>query len=291
MQAVSLAVTAVESTHEALIKKPHHSFSNNWTIRPLPGQECTFRPQNFYALAVLNIVTDVAILIIPAPMLWRLRIPLWRRIAVSLLLCGGLFVISAAIIRCALTLTARPSVLNINLWGYRETVIALLAVTAPVLSPLFRPGFWRRGPYVGARRWEKGRDRGAVVAGEEVDGLPRSPARRFAPGSWRRFGMGTSLFKSSFISFKSSFTGKSSAGATSWDHGEATPPVREVDVEAGRGEEKVGVKDSVMVLVPGDTYVAQPKAALIADAEESGCPQSLAGGEILRQGTARRVWR
>jgi hypothetical protein len=171
-------------------------FSNNWTIRPLPGEECIFRAQNFKALAALNISTDMAILTLPAPMLWHLRVPLWKRICVTLLLCGGLFVISAAIIRAALTLTSKPSVLNINLWGYRETVVALLAVTAPVLSPLFRPGFWTRGVYAG-RQVEDERQRDAE---HEIAVIERR-RRRGLRGSWF---FGSSLLQSSFLTIKSS---------------------------------------------------------------------------------------
>lgn len=170
-------------------------FHNNWTIRPLPGEECIFRAQNFKALAALNIATDVAILTIPAPMIWHLRIPLWKRVGVTLLLCGGLFVISAAIIRVALTLTGTPSVLNINLWGYRETVIALLAVTAPVLSPLFRPGFWKRGVYVPREVDEQ--QRGAE---QEIAVMERRRRWRLRD-SWF---FGSSLLTSSFLSIKSS---------------------------------------------------------------------------------------
>lgn len=124
-------------------------YSSNWQIRPLPGPECIFRAQNFIALAVLNIVTDFAILAIPIPILRQLRISWWRKLAVTLLLCGGLFVITAAIIRAALTLGSSPSVITINLWGSRETVVALVAVSAPVLSPLFRRAFWGWGEYRG----------------------------------------------------------------------------------------------------------------------------------------------
>lgn len=201
-------------------------FSNNWAIRPLPGEECIFRAQNFKALAALNISTDVAILTIPAPMIWHLRIPLWKRVGVTLLLCGGLFVISAAIIRAALTLTGTPSVLNINLWGYRETVIALLAVTAPVLSPLFRPGFWARGVYVGRAVDEQQRDAEAEIAGME-----RRRRRRRLRGSWF---LPSSFLHSSFSTIKSSvksnvFTTRTRAAEVDPEMAEAPAPVQQVE--------------------------------------------------------------
>lgn len=200
-------------------------FRDNWTIRPLPGEECIFRAQNFKALAALNISTDVAILTIPAPMIWHLRIPLWKRVGVTLLLCGGLFVISAAIIRAALTLTGTPSVLNINLWGYRETVIALLAVTAPVLSPLFRPGFWRRGVYVGRPVDEQQRE-----AEQEIAVMERR-RRRGLRGSWF---FGSSLLHSSLSTIKSSV--KSTVFTTRARAAEADPETAEAPV---RTEEAV----------------------------------------------------
>ncbi|KAG8157988.1 hypothetical protein KVR01_012260 [Diaporthe batatas] len=199
-------------------------FRNNWTIRPLPGEECIFRAQNFKALAALNISTDMAILTIPAPMIWQLRIPLWKRIGVTLLLCGGLFVISAAIIRAALTLTGTPSVLNINLWGYRETVIALLAVTAPVLSPMFRPGFWTRGVYVGRPADDQQRD-----AEEEIAAMERGRRRRLM-GSWF---FGSSLLHSSLLTIKSSvksavFTTRTRAAEVDPEMAEAPAPAQQV---------------------------------------------------------------
>ncbi|KAK2005226.1 hypothetical protein LZ32DRAFT_259805 [Colletotrichum eremochloae] len=171
-------------------------FHDNWTVRPLPGEHCIFRAQNFYALAVLNVTTDAFILIIPAPMLWHLRVPLWKRIGVTCLLCGGLFVIAAAIIRAALTLTAAPSVLTINIWGYRETVVGLLAVTAPVLSPLFRPRFWKRGALISRPVDALHRE-----AEEELGAIERRRRRLFS--SRKKWDFGSSLMKTSYLSVKS----------------------------------------------------------------------------------------
>ncbi|KAJ3958491.1 hypothetical protein N0V92_004909 [Colletotrichum tropicale] len=110
--------------------------------------ECTFRPQNFWMLLWLNILTDAALLSIPIPILWHLRVTLRRKIGVAILLSSGVFVISTAIIRAVSTLTGAPSVININRWGFRELGVGLVTVTLPVLSPIFTRPFWRRGPYI-----------------------------------------------------------------------------------------------------------------------------------------------
>ncbi|KAK6217172.1 cation diffusion facilitator 1 protein [Colletotrichum tabaci] len=123
-------------------------FSDNWRIRPLPGPECTFRPQNFWVLLWLNILTDAALLTIPIPILWHLRVSLKRKIGVAILLSSGVFVISTAVVRAVTTLGGAPSIININRWGFRETAVGLITVTLPVLSPLATRAFWRRGPYI-----------------------------------------------------------------------------------------------------------------------------------------------
>ncbi|KAJ0160861.1 hypothetical protein CTA2_7171 [Colletotrichum tanaceti] len=123
-------------------------FSDNWRIRALPGPECTFRPQNFWVLLWLNILTDAALLTIPIPILWHLRVSLKRKIGVAILLSSGVFVISTAVVRAITTLGGAPSIININRWGFREIAVGLITVTLPVLSPLATRPFWRRGPYI-----------------------------------------------------------------------------------------------------------------------------------------------
>lgn len=128
-------------------------YSDNWKIDPLPGPECTFRPQNFWVLVVLNVLTDAALMSIPLPILWHLRVSKRRKIAVAILLLSGLFVISTAIIRAVVTISGEPSVININRWGFRELCVGLCAVSAPILCPLFTRGFWRKGAYA-RRNWK-----------------------------------------------------------------------------------------------------------------------------------------
>lgn len=84
---------------------------------------------------------------IPVPILWHLRVSKRRKIAVSILLLSGLFVISTAIVRAVMTITGAPTVININRWGFREICVGLCAVSAPILCPLFTRGFWRKGAY------------------------------------------------------------------------------------------------------------------------------------------------
>ncbi|KAH6652430.1 hypothetical protein BKA67DRAFT_573979 [Truncatella angustata] len=124
----------------------------NWQVRPLPSGNCTYRPQNFVVLAVFNVLSDAALMSIPIPIMSHLRVTTRRKIGISILLSSGVFVISTAVIRVVLTLIGEPTIITINLWGFRELGVGLIAVTAPIVYPMFTPEFWRAGPYVRQNR-------------------------------------------------------------------------------------------------------------------------------------------
>ncbi|RDW85846.1 hypothetical protein BP5796_04171 [Coleophoma crateriformis] len=119
----------------------------NWQVAPDPGLQCTLKLQNFLVTVVLNVLTDAAILAIPVPLLWKLKVDLRRKLVIFLLLSSGLFVITAAIIRVVLTLGAHPSALNINRWGVRETIVGIITINIPILRPLFTRTFWTLHTY------------------------------------------------------------------------------------------------------------------------------------------------
>lgn len=112
-----------------------HPIQMNWQVEPLPPLQCSFRRQNFYVSTALNVLTDGLLLCIPMPLLWRLKVPLKKKITLALLLSSGVFVITAAVVRIIMTLRNHPSALTINLWGVRETVAGILAVNMPILRP------------------------------------------------------------------------------------------------------------------------------------------------------------
>lgn len=119
----------------------------NWQVSPIAPWKCTYRPQNFIGTAVFNIVTDSLLLAIPVPMLWKLKMPLRKKLVIGLILSSGLFVIATAIIRVVLAFASAPSAASINRWGVRETVIGCFTVNIPILRPMFTRAFWVWGPY------------------------------------------------------------------------------------------------------------------------------------------------
>ncbi|RWQ96969.1 hypothetical protein C8Q69DRAFT_211252 [Paecilomyces variotii] len=76
---------------------------------------------------------------IPAPMLWRARLPLRRRLSLMALFSGGLFVMMAGILRCVLILTAGANgAQQAGSWACRETFVAVIIFNVPMIYPLFR---------------------------------------------------------------------------------------------------------------------------------------------------------
>ncbi|PSR99150.1 hypothetical protein BD289DRAFT_57919 [Coniella lustricola] len=101
----------------------------NWQVQPLPSFECAFKLTNLLVTTSLNIATDVAILILALPLLKELNVPIIKKIFVMVLLCSGVFVIAAAIMRLVLTLQGAPSTETINRWGVRECLVGAAAVS------------------------------------------------------------------------------------------------------------------------------------------------------------------
>ncbi|KKY19663.1 putative mg2+ transporter zinc transport protein [Diplodia seriata] len=119
-------------------------FAANWRVHPSPRLACTFRPQNIGVVAAFNIATDGALLSVPLPLLWRLQVPARQKCVVAAFLLTGVFVVAAAVVRVVVTLGSDPSTTTVNLWGVRETIVALVCVNVPVLRPLFVRRFWSR---------------------------------------------------------------------------------------------------------------------------------------------------
>ncbi|KAK3678406.1 hypothetical protein LTR78_001703 [Recurvomyces mirabilis] len=118
-------------------------FHHNWQTLPYPPPQCTLRAQNMYVSTILNVLTDAAMLAIPVPLLWKLQVPMKRKLALAAMFSSGMFVIIAAIVRITMTLKAHPSALTINRWGVRETIAGIIAVNVPILRPMFTKAFWK----------------------------------------------------------------------------------------------------------------------------------------------------
>ncbi|UNI23221.1 hypothetical protein JDV02_009053 [Purpureocillium takamizusanense] len=114
----------------------------NWQVVPYPGDECTLAVANYLTLVVLNVTTDFVILSIPIPLLWKVKITLGRKLAIGVLLCSGVFIIVATILRCVLSLRDIQGINISTIWAIRETFVGIIAVNAAAIKPLFSKSRW-----------------------------------------------------------------------------------------------------------------------------------------------------
>ncbi|KAI9741404.1 MAG: hypothetical protein M1834_003121 [Cirrosporium novae-zelandiae] len=114
----------------------------NWQVKPYPGDNCTLRKPNYVVIAVLNICTDLGILIIPFPLLFAAKIPLYRKLILGVLFSSGVFVMIAVILRTYYSLRSIEDLNTALGWASREVLVSTFAVCVPAIKPLFNTSRW-----------------------------------------------------------------------------------------------------------------------------------------------------
>ncbi|KAA8894764.1 hypothetical protein FN846DRAFT_900823 [Sphaerosporella brunnea] len=113
----------------------------NWQIYPNPGNHCqpAISKVNLYVTVVLNVITDMYLLSIPLPLLWSLsNLTRRRKLLLIVMFSGGIFIMIAGILRCALILSNEligPS--SAATWALREIFVAVIVGNVPMIYPLF----------------------------------------------------------------------------------------------------------------------------------------------------------
>lgn len=64
----------------------------------------------------------MCIVSIPLPLLWTVKLSIKRKLAIGVLLCSGVFVMIAALLRCILSLKDIDGINVSTIWAIRETV-------------------------------------------------------------------------------------------------------------------------------------------------------------------------
>ncbi|KAH6654655.1 hypothetical protein BKA67DRAFT_286363 [Truncatella angustata] len=116
--------------------------TDNWRVSPIPGYNCSVKTANYIAVAVLNITTDMVIVAIPIPLLFAVKLTIMRKLAIGALLCSGVFVMVATLLRCVLSLQNVEAINTCTIWAIRETFVAIIAVNAAAIKPLFSSKRW-----------------------------------------------------------------------------------------------------------------------------------------------------
>ncbi|KAI0012720.1 hypothetical protein F4779DRAFT_566594 [Xylariaceae sp. FL0662B] len=114
-----------------------------WQINPDPGNLCQPTNSRAYVLVVVipNVLTDIYLLSIPLPLMWKVNISLKRKLALMLLFSGAVFCIMAGTIRAVVISTSGPEgAVSGSQWACRETFVAIVVANLPILQPLIRQG-------------------------------------------------------------------------------------------------------------------------------------------------------
>lgn len=84
-------------------------FHHMWQISPNPGEYCqpAISPAIVWVYLSFNVATDLYLIVIPMPMLWKAAMPLAQKLWLIALFSCGLFVTMCAILRVVLLVSVR----------------------------------------------------------------------------------------------------------------------------------------------------------------------------------------
>jgi hypothetical protein len=93
-------------------------------------------------LGVLNIVTDFMLLVMPLPVILKLKAPLRRKVQLVSLFTLGIFIIAITIIRLPINSQNATSQVSRTTWASTELLTSAFVVNAPTLYSFWNK--WRR---------------------------------------------------------------------------------------------------------------------------------------------------
>ncbi|KAM4054801.1 putative short-chain dehydrogenase reductase sdr protein [Hirsutella rhossiliensis] len=115
--------------------------SKHWQINPDPGNRCYPAIAELQAWVVVctNLTTDLYIMTIPLPMVWRARISARKKAGLGAMFCCGLITIGFGAARCAFILRNDSGDTEFAArWSSRESFVAVIISNVPILFPLIR---------------------------------------------------------------------------------------------------------------------------------------------------------
>ncbi|OOF93416.1 hypothetical protein ASPCADRAFT_150848 [Aspergillus carbonarius ITEM 5010] len=131
-----------------------HPLHKNWQINPDPGNYCQPAVSHIdvYVTVTLNVATDLYLISIPFPILFKARLPWREKLELIVLFSGGFFVMAAGILRCVLIVTAGANgAAQAGRWACRETFVAVIIGNIPMIYPLCRRLARRAGWYISTK--------------------------------------------------------------------------------------------------------------------------------------------
>ncbi|KAL4779017.1 hypothetical protein BJX76DRAFT_341893 [Aspergillus varians] len=121
-----------------------HPTHKNWQVKPYAGDNCTLRSLNYIVIEVLSIITDLAVICVPIPLVVVARIPASQKAILVALFCSGIFVMICAVLRAYYSVTQIDNLDTALGWASRECFVSVFIVCAPGIKPLFARFRWFR---------------------------------------------------------------------------------------------------------------------------------------------------
>ncbi|CAG5174536.1 uncharacterized protein ALTATR162_LOCUS7809 [Alternaria atra] len=116
-------------------------FNHYWQISPDPGNVCQAAVSKpiIWVTFVFNVSTDVYLLLIPIPMLWKSSLKQYKKVAATLVLSAGMLVIVCATLKSIYVIVdpVHGGELAAS-WGTRETFVAIVTTNLPMIFPLLK---------------------------------------------------------------------------------------------------------------------------------------------------------
>ncbi|KAI0857448.1 hypothetical protein F4860DRAFT_517902 [Xylaria cubensis] len=125
----------------------------NWQIYPNPGNHCqpAISSTIVWTCFAANVITDLYLILIPLPMLWGTSLKLIKKIASSVVLGAGIFVLVSATLKTVFVIVDPVNGAQLaGEWGTREAFVAVFTTNLPMIFPLIKNWI---SPIFGSSLW------------------------------------------------------------------------------------------------------------------------------------------
>ncbi|PYH94864.1 hypothetical protein BO71DRAFT_449827 [Aspergillus ellipticus CBS 707.79] len=145
-------------------------FHKNWQIYPDPGNACqpAISKPVIATTFASNLITDPYLVLIPIPMLWKSSLKRLKKVATTIVLGAGIFVLVCATIKSVFLLVEPENGASIaDEWGTRETFVAVITTNLPIVFHLLRTWLARMfgGVFQSSQKTSKGPSGGFQTIG------------------------------------------------------------------------------------------------------------------------------
>ncbi|EPE02831.1 hypothetical protein F503_01572 [Ophiostoma piceae UAMH 11346] len=116
-------------------------FYKNWQVNPDPGNAC--QPAIAFPLVWItfasSVISDLYLIMIPLPMLWSTTLKPVKKIASSIVLGAGVFVLVCSLLKTIFVVTDPVhGASQAGSWGTREAFVSVTITNLPMIFPLIR---------------------------------------------------------------------------------------------------------------------------------------------------------